>query len=366
MKRVSPEVPASDMIDRPGPLIARPNPARSPGWEAPTPVQALTQMLRDMRLSGGVFLEAEFTAPWCIVAQVGPEDCQAYMPMPRQLVAYHYVLEGICTVAIAGEPLREAVAGQLVVLPRNDRHILASAPGIPPVDALGLIEPQSQDGIARIRHGGGGAASRILCGFLGSDSEYSPLLAALPGTIMLTLDRLRSGPWIEGSMRYAMGELAAAGPDAAGSLTRLAELLLLQALREYVEDLPPAAGGWLRGLADPVTGRVLALIHAHMARAWTVDSLAREAGTSRSVLIERFARLVGIPPMEYLRRRRLERASDRLSHTGRPIGAIAFEVGYGSEAAFSRSFRRAYGCSPGAFRKATANPGRPVQPGERG
>lgn len=320
-------------------------------------MQALTEMLRDMRLSGGVFLEAEFTAPWCIVAQVGPEDCRAYMAMPGHLVAYHYVLEGRCTLEIEGRSRYEAAAGQLIVLPRNERHTLGSAPGLPPVDAVGLIEQDAQSGIDRIRYGGGGATTRILCGFLGSDNGCHPLLAGLPSSIALALDRLRTGPWIEGSMRYAMNELAAAGPDAAASLTRLAELLLLEALREYVHDLPPDAAGWMRGLDDPVAGRALSLMHADIARPWTIESLAREVGTSRSVLIERFARLVGIPPMEYLRRRRLERASDRLSYTSRSIADIAYEVGYGSEAGFSRSFRRSYGCSPGAFRKATGHSG---------
>ncbi len=155
-------------------------------------------------------------------------------------------------------------------------------------------------------------------------------------------------------MRYAMRELAAGGPAAVVSLTRLSELLLVEALREYVQQLPPAASAWMRGLGDPIAGRAVALLHVRLAHPWSVDTLAREVGTSRSVLIERFARLIGVPPMEYLRVRRLERAADRLAHTDVPIRSIAFEIGYGSEAAFSRSFRRAYGCSPGTFRKAAA------------
>ncbi len=317
-------------------------------------MHALTEMLRDMHLSGGVFLDAEFTAPWCIVAQVGPEDFRPHMAAPRHLVAYHYVLEGTCTIGIEDEPDREVKAGQLIVVPRNDRHTLGSASGIASVDAAGLITHDTDDCIGRIRYGGGGRATRILCGFLGSDSACSPLFAGLPATIFLTLDPHRLGSWIEGSMRYAMRELAAGGPAAVVSLTRLSELLLVEALREYVQQLPPAASAWMRGLGDPIAGRAVALMHARLAHPWSVDMLAREVGTSRSVLIERFARLIGVPPMEYLRRRRLERATDRLTRTDAPIGSIAFEIGYGSEAAFSRSFRRAYGCSPGAFRKAAA------------
>ncbi len=315
-------------------------------------MHALTAMLRDMHLSGGVFLDAEFTAPWCILAQVGPEDFRPHMVTPQHLVAYHYILEGTCTVGTEGEPAREVKAGQLIVVPRNDRHTLGSGSGIAPVDAAHLITHDTDDGIGRIRCGGGGPATRILCGFLVSDSACIPLFAGLPATIFLTLDPHRFGAWIEGSLRYAMREVAAGSPAAVVSLTRLSELVLVEALREYVQQLPPPASAWLRGLGDPIAGRAVALIHAGLARPWSVDMLAREVGTSRSVLIERFTRLIGVPPMEYVRRRRLERAADRLAHTDVPIRSIAFEIGYGSEAAFSRRFRRAYGSSPGAFRKA--------------
>lgn len=195
--------------------------------------------------------------------------------------------------------------------------------------------------------------TRILCGFLGTDTSHDPLLSSLPPVISLTVDPNQTGKWIEESIRHAMRGLTAGGVAAIGNLSRLAELLLAEAVREYVEQLPPDGWGWLSGLRDPVVGKALGLTHGQLSRQWTLDDLPREAAASRSVLRDHFARFIGVPPIEYHRRRRLERAAERLSYTNRSIASIAFEVGYGSEAAFSRSFKRAYGSSPGAFREAT-------------
>lgn len=317
-------------------------------------MQALTEMLRDMRLAGGLFLDARFSAPWSILSQVEESDCTPHMPMPRHLIAYHYVVEGDCLLRIDGEEPLAVSGSQLIVLPRNEPHYLASEPGLAPVvDVSGLVEYDENEGIGRIRHGGGGAGTRILCGFLGSDRGCAPLLSSLPSAFTLKLDAGRSGAWFEQSIRYAMRQLATGGSAAAASLARLAELLLVEAVREYIDQLPSGERGFLAGLGDPVVGRSLACLHQRLDREWSLDELAREVGTSRSVLTERFARYLGSAPMEYLRHRRLERAADQLTATGKPVATIACEVGYGSEAAFSRSFRRAYGCSPGAFRKAT-------------
>lgn len=276
------------------------------------------------------------------------------MEMPPYLIAYHYVVEGRFVLEVEGASSLEAEAGHLLVLPRNDAHLLASARGVAPVDAAGLIEPGDEGDVARIRFGGGGGErTRILCGFLGTDTSHDPLLSSLPPVISLTVNPNQTGKWIEESIRHAMRGLTEGGAAAIGNLSRLAELLLAEAVREYVEQLPPDGRGWLSGLRDPVVGKALGLIHGQLSRQWTLDDPAREAAASRSVLTDHFARFIGVPPIEYHRRRRLERAAERLSYTNRPIASIAFEVGYGSEAAFSRSFKRAYGSSPGAFREAT-------------
>lgn len=209
--------------------------------------------------------------------------------------------------------------------------------------------------IARIRYGGEGNRTRILCGFLGTHNAHDPLLASLPSLITIKLDASMTGQWVEESMRFAMRELVVGGPSAIGNLNRLAELLLAEAVREYVAQLPADQRGWLAGLRDPVVGNALPLIHGQLSRRWTLDDLTREVATSRTVLGERFTRFLDVPPIKYHRRRQLGRAADWLSHSNRPVASIAFDVGYNSVAAFSRSFKRVYGSSPGAFREATRN-----------
>lgn len=313
--------------------------------------EALSQVLSDMHLAGGVFLDAEFSAPWCVVSQVEADDCKPFMAMPPYLIAYHYVVEGELIAEVDGTQTM-ACAGQLLVLPRNDRHLLSSELDLTPANAGDLIEPGEPGEVARIRHGGGGARTRILCGFLGTDTGHNPVLSSLPTIISLDLSADKTDKWVEESIRYLMRGLAAGGQTAVGTLNRLAELLFVEAVRTYAERQPVDGRGWLCGLRDPVVAKALALLHGQLNRPWTLAELARETATSRSVLTDHFARTIGMGPMEYHRRHRLERAAERLSQTNRTIGAIGFEAGYGSEAAFSRSFKRAFGSSPGAYRAA--------------
>ena len=314
-------------------------------------MDALTDVLRAMRLSGGVFLDAEFTEPWCIVSKVSPEDCRPFIAEPAQLIAYHYVVEGRLLMRIAGQAPISATAGHLLVLPRNDQHLLGSALDLQPTNADELIEPAGADGLARIRFGGGGARTCILCGFLGSSERSAPLIASLPAVVQLDLQDKLTGTWIEGSIRYAARELSAGGPGTSANLARLAEILFTAAIREYVKALPPGQKGWLAGLRDPCVGRTLALIHGQLTHPWTLDALAHEVGLSRSTLTERFTRHIGAPPMRYLSRRRLLLAAERLRDGQQSVAEIGYEVGYESEAAFNRAFKREFGTAPGVFRK---------------
>lgn len=318
-------------------------------------MDALADMLRAMRLSGGVFLDAEFTAPWCITSQVAPEDCRPFMPVPTQLIAYHYVLEGALSIQVGEAPAQRVGPGQLLLLPRNEEHILGSEAGLTPADANELMEPGGGDGVARIRFGGGGARTRILCGFLGTDDGSDPLLLSLPVVVHLNLRDTSTGAWIERSIHHAMHGLANAGPAAASSLARMAELLFAEAVREFVKGLPQGQKGWLAGMRDPMVGKAFAVMQNRLNHRWTLEEIARDVGASRSALTDRFVQSVGMPPMQYLRRRRLARAADRLTHSQRPVGEIGFEAGYESEAAFSRGFKREFGSSPTTFRDATRN-----------
>jgi AraC-like DNA-binding protein len=308
-------------------------------------------MLRAMRLTGGIFLEAEFTAPWCISAQVSPEDCAPFTPVPRHIIAYHYIIAGHCLMKVGNQPPLSVGSGQLVVLPRNDGHIIASALNLRPVNAEHLIEPAPDGGLAKVVHGGGGEPTQILCGFLGNDLPYNAFVALLPSILKLDVADAASGNWIENNFRFAARELAEGRANSPTMLAKLAELLFMEAVRRYLASQPPALSAWSAGMRDPIVGRALGLLHGQIARRWTTEDLAREIAVSRSAFAERFTRVIGEPPMRYLARQRFEQASARLRDSADPIARIAFEVGYESEAAFNRAFKREYGVPPASWRR---------------
>ncbi|MFO1055461.1 MAG: AraC family transcriptional regulator [Dongiaceae bacterium] len=314
-------------------------------------MDALSDVLRVIRLTGGVFLDAEFTAPWCVQSRVGPDDCIPYLPQPERVISFHYVVEGRAQLQRAADAPIELRAGEIVLFPHNDLHYLGSAISPHPVDAHALIRPSEGSGLPRIVHGGGGERTHIVCGFLGSEAPEDPLLAMLPP--MLTLD-VRSSPggdWIARSFAFAASEVATAGPGAATVLARLSELLFVEAVRRYVAGLPQDETGWLAGLRDAAIGRALALLHGRIAEDWTAETLARAVGLSRSVFASRFAALVGAPPIRYLTSWRLQVAASKLREGRRSVAQIAFEVGYQSEAAFNRAFRREFGVPPATWRR---------------
>jgi len=314
-------------------------------------MDALSDVLRFVRLTGGVFLDAEFSSPWCVTSQVGPEDCHAYLTDPAHLIAYHYVVAGRLLLQVEDEVAFEMQAGEAVLLPRNDPHLLGSDLTIKPVNAHELIQPPVDGGLARIRHGGGGEAARIVCGFLGSEIRHDPLLATLPKVLKLNVQTEPAGDWIESSFRFAANEVAAVRAGSETVLSKLSELLFVEAVRRYIATLPSEQRGWLAGLRDPFVGRGLALLHARPGHPWAADELAREVGLSRSAFAERFTGLIGEPPMRYLTLWRLQCAAQRLRDGRMPLSRIAFEVGYESEAAFNRAFKREFGVPPATWRR---------------
>jgi AraC-like DNA-binding protein len=315
------------------------------------PMDVLSDVLRVVRLSGGVFLDAEFTAPWCVTSQIAPGDCEPYFPAPRHIISYHLIVDGDLKLHVEGEPPREVSAGQIVLLPRNDPHLLGSFLGAKPINSHTLIQPPAGRGLARIVHGGGGEATRIVCGFLGSDTPFNPLLATLPKVMMLDVRAAPSGTWMESSFQFAAREAASGDIGSATMLARLSELLFVEAVRRYVAELRTEQRGWLAGLRDPIVGRALTLLHSRPREPWTAEQLAQQVGLSRSAFAERFTSLIGQPPMQYLTLWRMQLATQRLRETTAPIARIAADVGYEAEAAFSRAFKREFGMPPAAWRK---------------
>ncbi|WP_371365575.1 AraC family transcriptional regulator [Pseudomonas sp. QL9] len=317
-------------------------------------LDALSDVLRVIRLSGGVFLEAEFTAPWCISGRISADDCKPFLAVPRHVIASHFVAAGRMQLRIGEGAIIEVQAGELVLLPRNDAHSFGSDLDIAPMPASEVIQPPEVGDISRIKYGGGGEATQLLCGFLASETPFSPLLSSLPSVLKLDVRATASGAWIESSFRFAVSEIAAGRVGSTTVIAKLSELLFVEAVGQYVASLPAERRGWLAALRDPHIGRALALLHARPTESWTAEALALEVGMSRSVFAERFTAVVGQPPMQYLTLWRMHVAAQLLREGRGNVAQIGFAVGYESEAAFSRAFKRQFGTSPGTWRRQSA------------
>lgn len=316
----------------------------------------LADVLRSVRLTGGVFLDAHFAAPWCVTASMSAEDLRPFLADPVQLIIYHFVRQGRLLVLLEGESPVEVQAGEIVLLPRNDGHILASQKGLAAVGAGALIRPSIDSGLPSIRHGGDGEQTSIVCGFLATREGYNPLIAALPRHLVLNVGDGLSREWIETSVRFAARELAEGRLASSSVMSRLSETLLVEAVRRYASTLPDDSTGWLNGLRDAQIGRALTLIHENIGAPWTAERLAREVAMSRSAFVERFTTLVGTPPIRYLTVWRLQTARLHLTDARQTIAQLAHSVGYESEEAFNRAFKREFGVPPARWRDAQAGP----------
>lgn len=314
-------------------------------------MDAALDVLRMIRFTGGIFLDAEFSAPWCVAAQVTPEDCRPFTPVPQGILAYHYVSAGRLLLQVGQETSLEVSAGHIVLLPRNDPHLLSSELGTRPISIDHLLKPTSEGGLAQIVYGGGGETTRVLCGFLNSETPCDALIGVLPRVMTLDVVEGAARAWIESSFRFAASELAAGSVRSPALVARLAELLFIEAAQLYLTRLPPEQQAWVGGLGDPFVSRALAQLHDSPERHWTTPVLARQVGLSRSAFAGRFTDLVGMPPMRYLARLRMQVAARRLRESLTPIARIALEAGYESEASFSKAFKRAFGMPPAAWRR---------------
>jgi AraC-like DNA-binding protein len=315
-------------------------------------MDALSDVLRVAHLTGGVFLHAEFTEPWCIAAKLQSEFCEPFLGPTSHLILYHYVAEGSLTVQVEGGEPFELTAGEVVMFPRNDLHLLGSDLGLSPVAASDLIVPPTDGGLNVIRHGGDGACARLVCGFLGCDSvEGNLLIATLPSALRLNIEEGSATEWIRSTFQFAADEVASGRPGSETVLAKLSELLFVETVRRYADSLPEGETGWLAGLRDRYIARALALFHRDIARPWTVDELGREVGLSRSALTDRFSRLIGVAPMHYLANWRMQVAAQKLRDSSESLAAIASRVGYESEAAFSGAFKKIYLTAPATWRR---------------
>jgi AraC-like DNA-binding protein len=315
-------------------------------------VDALSDALRVLRLNSAVFLDADFTAPWCVLSE-GSRPVTQPLPPRGNVIFFHLLTEGRCKVRLAsgGETIT-LETGDIVMMSRDDKHLMGSDLTLTPVQAATLVQPAAANGLMRVDYGGGGERTRFGCGFLLCDERLTgPLLDSLPRLLRIPLGEGPAVGWMRNLMQAGNLETAAQRPGGATVLTKLSELLFVEGLRRYAESLPDGAKGWLAGLRDRFVGRALALMHERPGHEWTVDELAEKVGLSRSALSQRFTELLGQPPMQYLTRWRLTIAAQRLREEQTNISRVAADMGYESEAAFNRAFKRALGETPAAWRR---------------
>jgi AraC family transcriptional regulator, alkane utilization regulator len=321
-------------------------------------MDALSHVLKSLRLEGAFYLNAEFTAPWCIRGECDVQSVRARLAGAEHVVFFHFLTEGACKVRLLDdEAVLEAASGDLILILRDDKHLMGSDLGLAPLGSDSLVDADAPtDGdFVQLRHGGGGATTRFVCGYLACNRGVCrPLFEALPRVLRIPVGDGPASVLLRELLRVGVRESSASRPGAESMLAKLSELMFVEALRRYVEGLPPGGTGWLAGVRDAQVGRALALLHGEPGRAWTVDELARESALSRSALAERFAALVGEPPMQYLMRWRLALAAQALRSGGDAVARVAERSGYESEAAFSRAFKREFGMPPAAWRKSAA------------
>lgn len=318
----------------------------------------LSDVLRSVRLTGAIFFDVDVSEPWVSAAPPSSSIADAVVPGAEHVIEYHVIVEGHCWARVTnpetGAPIRLS-PGSIIAFPHGDTHILASAPDMtaePDLDAF-YQAVRGRDLPFHLDFSDGRETdTSMLCGFLGCDLvPFNPLIASLPRVVHIP-NGYDSGDGFLGQLiRAAVREARTKTAGSGGVLSKLSELLFIEMVRRYAETIPQDEGGWLAGLGDPHVGRALRLLHADPARDWTLACLAREVGVSRSVLAERFTRSVGMAPMTYLANWRMQSAAAMLSAGPVPLGQVAADVGYDSEAAFSRAFKRCTGVSPAHWRR---------------
>ena len=316
----------------------------------------LSDVLRAVRLKGAVFFDVETTAPWVAEAPPASVIAQAVMPDSEHVIEYHVITGGSCWASVIGHDIAPVrlTEGDVVAFPQGDAHVLSSAPGMRGDMDLNVFKrPETPTQLPLLLNldGGGSERTHVVCGFLGCDSRpFNPLLESLPRILHISGAHNARTEWLDAFTRFAVMEASEKRAGGSGILAKLGELMFVELVRRYVESLPEESKGWLGGVRDRYVGRALNLLHAHPTRPWTLEQLAKDVGLSRSSFAERFSGFVGTPPMQYLQRWRLQMAASLLSEGSASIAAIAAEIGYESEAAFSRAFKRTVGVPPAEWR----------------
>ncbi|HLM19663.1 MAG TPA: AraC family transcriptional regulator [Acidimicrobiia bacterium] len=315
---------------------------------AATPL--LEHALEQLRLEGAIFFRTELTEPFEFESSLSAIADQLH-PGATRAIQFHIVARGTCWVAGDDGERHWAESGDVIVLPYGDHHVIGGASPASCVPMIDLVAPLPWSDLPLIRHGGGGAPVDLVCGYLVSDDPlFDPALRVFPSAFVVRLPIGAASGWVQASVAYAATENVPSNVSASRTSTRLPELVLIEVLRHHLASAPAADHGWLAALHDPVVAPALALLHGDPARRWTVADLAADVAVSRSVLDERFRQVLARSPIRYLTEWRMHLAEELLDTTELGVVPIARRVGYESEEAFSRAFKRAHGDSPGRWR----------------
>src|SRR6185369_103817 len=307
-------------------------------------MDVLSEILRGVVLKGALYFNAEFSAPWGFRTPATAELAQLLTPGAPHLMIYHFLVEGAGVVRVEGIQEIPLTAGDVIVVTHGDPHDMCSAVDVPPQLSDEMKAKLRAHDFTTMQSGGGGDIARFVCGCVVCDPlRSSPMLRSLPPAFKVNLRTDRAGHWLENTLLHLVEEATSGRAGSEAVLAKMSEALFVDTLRRYLAGLPRAEVGWLAAARDPIIGRSLMLLHSRTAHPWTLAELAKEVGSSRSALAERFTRYLDEPPMAYLIRWRLQLAARALGSTSRGVADIAEEVGYESEAAFNRAFKREFG-----------------------
>lgn len=315
-------------------------------------MDVLSDVLSAVRLTGAIFFDNTFHDPWVVETPRASVIASKVMPQSQYVFSFHTLLEGSCWAEMidgSGEPMR-LNAGDIIMFPLDDAHVFCSSTGMRAEPNLAVyIRPVDRQLPYILNEGIGPNGCRFICGYIGCDIRpYNPFITTLPRVLH---GRAAASGWLSHLVQHAVSETENRNAGGETILAKLAELLFVQVIRQYASELPAEAQGWLSGLRDPQIGQALALIHAQPANDWTIESLACAVGMSRSAFAKRFVHFAGDPPMQYLSHWRMQLAARRLENPQVSIAQAGVEVGYESEAAFNRAFKKVMGVPPGMWRR---------------
>jgi AraC-like DNA-binding protein len=311
----------------------------------------LADGLARLRLQGAIFLTGDYSEAWGYESLPAADAAGVLAPDAAQVVLFHVVASGRCWIEVPGEDRHWANTGDVIVLPYNDQHRMGGTQPAECVSVASLIDPPPWTSMPVIRHGQGGPTTRVVCGYLACDDPlFDPRMRVFPPVFVVSPSSGPARDWVRSSIDYAQQLTTQVSADRFESPTSIPELLLREVLTLHLASAPAADRGWVRALRDPVLGPALAALHGQPERKWTVADLARHANASASLLDERFREVLGLAPIRYLTGWRMHLAEDLLRSSDLSVAVVARKVGYDSEEAFSRAFKRTHGSAPSVWR----------------